>query len=225
MPAKQSALDASHLPQLGNLIMDIKLNFVNRSNDTNNSQIVIFAKNVSTSYDELAIAWLVIQNCGQGDNHPFVYPSSMEVGASDSYGNFTPLLAAENGQLFHMTRSSSGDVLSLVGPGSNPREVQIRNDLTMGAINAAVYKSGRVYAQATSVAPGQMAVFEFRPTIWIGVASEIAEGQVMDSAIMSSVNTEISLLGVTSADIVMTGGGPGESAAPFQFNLENIVMA
>ena len=52
----------------------IKLNFINRSNDQNNSQVVIFQKNVAADLDELAVAWKVIDNCGQGDNHPFNYP-------------------------------------------------------------------------------------------------------------------------------------------------------
>jgi hypothetical protein len=47
----------------------------------------------------------------------------------------------------------------------------------------------------------------------------------MNSAILSMVNAELSLLGIASADIVMTGGGPGPTSTPFQFNLANIVMA
>ena len=37
--------------------MDIQLNFINNSNDVNNSEIVIFQKNVATDFDELAVAW------------------------------------------------------------------------------------------------------------------------------------------------------------------------
>ncbi len=70
--------------------MDIQLNFVNESNDANNSSIVIFQKNVATDFDELAIAWQVIKNCGQGDNHPFAFPMTMEVGASDSWAISPP---------------------------------------------------------------------------------------------------------------------------------------
>ena len=33
------------------------------------------------------------------------------------------------------------------------------------------------------------------------------------------------LLGIASADIVMTGGGPGRNPPPFSFTLENVVMA
>jgi hypothetical protein len=74
--------------------MDIKLNFINDSNDVNNSEIVIFAKNEATDVQETAVAWQVIRNCGRGDNHPFVYPMMTQVGASDSWGNLkTPRLA------------------------------------------------------------------------------------------------------------------------------------
>ncbi|QBB69320.1 hypothetical protein ELE36_02425 [Pseudolysobacter antarcticus] len=203
----------------------IQLNFINNSNDTNNSEIVIFQKNVATNYDELAVAWLVIRYCGQGDNHPFEFPSNMQVGASDSYGNFTPQLDAQNGQLYAMSLTTSGDRLRSMGAGTSSKEVQVLNMLPKGAINASIYKAGKLLATKTSIAPQQKAVFEFKPTLWIGIVSQIVQGEVMNSAILSSVNTELSLLGFASADIVMTGGGPGKSATPFLFHLENIVMS
>ncbi|MBX3588486.1 MAG: hypothetical protein KF796_17795 [Ramlibacter sp.] len=205
--------------------MDIQLNFINDSNDANNSEIVIFQKNVATDYDELAVAWQVIRYCGQGDNHPFTYPSSMTVGASDSYGNFTPQLNARHGDSFQMVLTPSGDQLVANGSATSASEVQVLNGLSKGAINANVYKDGKLLATKTSVAPGQKAVFQFKPTLWIGVASQVVQGQVMNSAIISSINTELSLLGIASADIVMTGGGPGAGAEPFRFNLQNIQMA
>ncbi|HEX6432458.1 MAG TPA: hypothetical protein VF008_32415, partial [Niastella sp.] len=88
---------------------DIKLNFINNSNDKNNSQIVIFQKNVDTSYDELAVAWLVINNCGQGWNHPFTYPMAMQVSATDSWGNFSQQKIAYNGNKFAVIQDKSGD--------------------------------------------------------------------------------------------------------------------
>jgi len=206
--------------------MDIKLNFINRSNDLNNSQVVVFQKNTSTDFDnELHTAWKVIRNCGLGDNHPFVFPMAMEIGASDSWGNYTPKLLAENGQLFHVSQTGSGDTLSLVGSGTSTKEVHVRNDLETGAVNASIYKDGRVLAIKTAIAPAQKAVFEFKPTLWIGAVSQVVEGQVMNSAVMSDVNTEIPLLGIASADIVMTGGGPGTTSTALKFSLENVVMA
>ena len=197
--------------------MDIKLNFVNRSNDANNSQVVISAKNAATDTGGLTMAWLVIDNCGPGDDHPFVFPMQITVDASDSDGNYTPQLPAESGQLFIMSRTSSGDQLSESG-GSGGPGVTVRNALDLEAIDACFYRAGKVFFRQT-IPSQQTSTFEFKPTIWIGVASKITEGQVLNA------NTELSLSGIASADIVMTGGGPGIDASRFEFTLDNVVKA
>jgi hypothetical protein len=203
----------------------IRLNFFNHSNDANNSEIVIFAKSGATDVEELAVAWTVIENCGQGWSHPFEYPMEVSVGASDSYGNYSPQMTAWNGQAFSVVRTTSGDAIHYTGPASSPNAVEIGNALMQGAVNTQVYRDGRLFAQKTSVAPGQKAAFSFKPTIWIGVASQVQQGQVMNSAIISQINTELSLLGIAQADIIMTGGGPGPSATPFVFTLGNVTYA
>ncbi|MCL3781102.1 hypothetical protein EMN47_12000 [Prolixibacteraceae bacterium JC049] len=202
---------------------DIKLNFINESNDQNNSEIVFFQKNVATDFDELAVAWKVIKNCATGWHHEFVYPMGMEVSAEDSWGNeIIKPMKASNGQLFHVYQDSSGDQLAYYGPGASRKEVQLRNDLVRGAINANIYKGGKLLARKTGISPAQKAAFQFKPTLWVGVVSQVEEGEVMNSAIMSDINTELGLLGVASADIVMTGGGTGPNASKFQFTLENV---
>lgn len=205
--------------------MDIKLNFINRSNDHNNSRVVIFSRNVATDMEEVAIAWTVIQNCGQGWNHPFSYSLASQVAFADAWGNYSPQIDALPGQAFGLIETTSGDGIQLIGASTNPSEIEMANQLERGAASAMIFRDGRLFAGKTVIAPGQKAVFAFRPTIWIGVASQIEQGQVMNSAILSSINTEISLLGIASADIVMTGGGPGPDATPFTFTLQNIVMA
>lgn len=205
--------------------VDIQLNFINRSHDQNNSKVVIFQKNVATGANEANVAWLVIQNCGIGDNHPFTYPQTMEVAASDSWGNYSPKLDAQPGQQFAVSLTGSGDSLDFIGAATSPTEVQVVNALSQGAIGANIYKSGMLLAAKTSVAPEQMAAFEFKPTLWIGAVSQVVQGAVMNSAIVDKVNTELSLLGIASADIVMTGGGPGQTSTPFTFTLQNVVNA
>ncbi|NHZ89909.1 hypothetical protein F2P45_12925 [Massilia sp. CCM 8733] len=205
--------------------MDIALNFINLSNEQDDAQIVIFQKNVATGFDEIAVAWQVIKNCGIGENHPFTFPMEMSVKASDSDGNYSPELLAENGQIYDYARGGSGNGLTSAGAGPSMNEVHVRNALGQGAINANIMKAGKVLAMKTSVAPGQKAVFQFKPTIWIGAVSQIVQGAVMNSAVISDVNTELSLLGVKSADIVMRGGGPGASSTPLTFTLTNVQMA
>lgn len=204
--------------------MDIRLRFINQSNDQNNSDVAIFQRNVEGAWEN-PVAWTVIRNCGRGDSHPFTYPFAMTVGAGDSWGNFTPQLPASPGQMFKMVFTPSGDQLVADGAATLPEEVQVLNALERGAISASVYRAGRLLATKPSIAPMQKAVFQFKPTLWIGVVSQIEEGQVMNAAITSTIETEISLEGLASADIVMTGGGPGRDAQPFAFTLQNIVMA
>ena len=202
---------------------NIKLNFINRSNDINNSEVVIFQKNVAETFDELAVAWRVIQNCGRNDNHPFNYPLQFQVCASDSYGNYSPELTAYEGQSFEMVKDTSGDVLKISPtPAVSAQEVEIKNNLSTGAISGNIYRDGKLLAVKTNVAPGQKGVFQFKPSIFIGTASQIVEGDVMNSAIIQQINTEINLFGIQSADIVMTGGGSGPGATAFSFHLENI---
>lgn len=206
--------------------MDIQLNLINRSNDAGHSQIVIFQKNAASGVDELPVAWQVIRNLGQGDHYPFVYPLSTTLSTADSWGNYTPQIEADNGLLYSMARApSGGDTLSLQGKGSSPHEIQCRNDLAQSAISASLFKSGKPLMTKTSIMPGQVAAFVLQPMLYIGVIPATEYGEVMDSAILSNVNTELSLLGVSEANIIMTGGGPGQGSTPFQFTLENVAMA
>lgn len=200
----------------------INLTLYNHSNESDNAEVVIFQKNVATDFDELAVAWKVIQNLGQSNYHPFTYSLEMEVSANDSYGNYTPHMVAYPGQMFEMVKNKTGDVLQQKGRSTSPKEVQVLNSLETGAIGASIFRDGRLLAKKVAFAPEQKAVFQFKPTIWIGVASQVVEGEVMNSAVISNVNTELSLLGVSSADIIWTGGGPGVTSTPYRFTLQNV---
>lgn len=202
-----------------------KLRLINDSNDRNGSEVLIFQKGAEPTANEHTIAWKVIRNLGQGWYHPFTFSNELEVSVRDADRNHAPHMAAAPGQQFAVTLSESGTELSLAGEATSPEEIQIANQLQQGAIDALVLRDGLVAVSKTAVAPGQLASFALRPTIFIGVVSQVSEGQVLDSAIVSAVNTEISLLGIASADIVMTGGGPGAQSMPFQFKLTNVVMA
>jgi hypothetical protein len=200
--------------------MDIKLNFINRSNQQDFGAVVIFQKNVAAGANPLSVAWLAIQQCGYMDNHPFVFPMVMTVGVHDDEGNYTPTLPADNGQLFQAIDSSSGLRLTNLGNASNSVQVQVRNGLEAGDIDASTYKNGQLLATNAAIAAGQTTAFEFKPTIWIGAVQQAVQGELMDAATMASCDTELSLLGIASADIVMTG-----SAVAQVFNLDNVVMA
>jgi hypothetical protein len=202
--------------------MEIKLNFINNSNDANNSQVVIFQKPPSTGFDEQALAWRVIQNCGQGDNHPFVFPLQMSVGSGDGDAYKLPQPPEDSGQPLKMAFDGAQWQL-LAADGGSSSEVQVVKDLPQGAINASIYKDGKLLADDSLQSTPAAGMPEGKPSLLIGVAPQGSAGEAANATIVADINTEISLLGIASADIVMTGGGPGPEATPFTFTLENIV--
>lgn len=203
-------------------IKKTKLNFIKKSNDNNDSTIVIFQKNVAESFDETAVAWTVIKNPKQLIKYSFLYPSHFKVQASGPDGNPTHTITACEGQSFEITADKSENILKLSStPAINKKDVEIKNNLETGAINGYALKDEKVLAAKSGIAPGQKAVFQFPPTIWVGAVSQVEEGDVMKSAVIQTINKELPLENLSSADIVMTGGGPGATSTPVTFNLEN----
>ena len=204
--------------------MDIRLNFINRSGDANNSQILIFGKNPQASLDEIAQAWTAIPAFARDATYSVHYPIETAITAQDSFGNFTAMQPAAPGQHFSLVEGEDGNILEAPVAGQ-PDQITLSNELRQGAVNVCLYKGKRLYLSERNVLPEQTAAFRLRPTIWVGVASQSDPDSGDNSAILSSVATKFSLLGLVSADVVMTGGGIGANAEPLVFMLENIVTA
>ncbi|MCR9086845.1 MAG: hypothetical protein NXH97_08880 [Rhodobacteraceae bacterium] len=205
---------------------DVKLNLINRSEDANNSTVAILPRNADVTMDEVAVAWKVIKDLGKDDSHPFSYPLDSTIGAEDSFGNFSNQIPVVPGDAFVMIRDNTGDVLKKSSSSAtDPSGVELRNKLPEGSISALTYKDGSVFERKTNVAPGKKAVFSSKPVLYIGALSQIREGQFVNSAILQTVNAELNLFGIASADNVWTGGGAGMDASPFQFTFQNVVNA
>lgn len=201
---------------------DIKLNLINHSSDINNSDYVIFQKNATTDANIQPIAWTVVKNLGKGDNHPFVYPIEFAVGAKDAEGKHYPPILAQNGNAYEVVMTPTGRVLQVAPtPAANPTEVEVWNNLALGSIDAQIYRDGKLLASTANVPPGSGANFQFQPKLFIGAMSQVEQGSVMNPSITMHP-TELILSGVSSADIIITGGGAGPSATAFEFTLANI---
>lgn len=204
--------------------MNIALRFINRSNDCGNSEVVLFQRNVIPEFDELAIAWRVIRFCGRDCIHPFTYSTDVEIALSDDHGNFSPRKSAASGSRIVVAAHPGGRPrLATSSDGALHSDIEVVNQLGRGAVNVNAFVAGHLMAAKTAVAPGQKALFQFAPVLWIGVGSQIEESRALASAVISSANAPFELNGIASADIVMTGGGSGDSAQPFRFELENVV--
>jgi len=130
--------------------MDIRLNFINASNDANNSSIVIFQKNVAAGAEEAPVAWKVIQQCGAGKNHPFLFSTDLSLSAADNHGNYSPALPAEQGRGFAVHPSGSGRRLAADGAAPDPSQFHVLNGLS-GPIDARM--SSATDGRSRSAAP------------------------------------------------------------------------
>lgn len=196
----------------------ITLRVVNNSNDVNNIDVVIFQKNTAT-FDETAVAWRLI-TLGSGENEEILYENVLEVAYQDIFNNISNRIDVITGTQYI---AKEGNKIEMNGSATSHNEVEIFNGLSTGNINGLVYRSDLLLFELDNIEMNQKGIFQARPTIWIGVVNGVTQGQIIDSGIISSVNTEISLLGIKSADIVVTGGGVGPSALPFSFFLSNII--
>lgn len=206
--------------------MDIQLRFVNKSLDGHQSEVLIFQKNLFPEMATLAMAWKVIRFCGYECYHPFSYPMDLEISVTDEHGNFTPRMAAKSGESLRLeSLVQGGRWLRRAGKSATTTDLSVINAMGQGSVNVCAYRGGRLVGMHTAVAPGQHVVFRYQPVLWIGVASQVVQGSALDSAVVNSVNTELSLQGLVRADVVMSGGGSGEGAIPYEFSLENIVRS
>ena len=199
--------------------MNIEITFINHSEDTNSPSIVIFQKNKATDSNEPTVAWRVIEKCGINWSHKFSYPLDFSVSTADSYGNIFELQTAFYGQKWDIQESHSGVSLDLSSdPSSAPTEVEIKNSLSNHSMDAQIYRDGNLLATQT-ISPQQKAVFEFEPILHVGVVDQLEEGDVINSDLLANITQQFSLLGITKADLIMTGGGTGADATPFKFEL------
>lgn len=193
----------------------INLRYINRSNSAGPADIITFQKNVATDFDENSVAWQIC-SLGLEESADVVYDKNLQLGYNDP--NVITTVNASAGNKYGLDNG-----IYYYGPSSSPNELQTLNTNDY-SIAIKIYRSEKLLFEVPANEDDNSA-FQFRPTIWVGVVSGIEEGDVIGSEVISSVNTEISLLGIKSADIVMVGGGVGPSAVPYSFTLQNIVFA
>ena len=200
----------------------VELDLINDSADEDDFAVVVAQQNqVPGSSSSLVVAWQVITNLGQLDDHPFTFPEALEVGVTDAYGNFTPKLQASPGDTFVARTAPSGIQLTRTGSsGTGP--ITVTNSLDGGSIDVDIDRAGQLLGTRTSVAPQESAEFEFDDTLIVGVVSQVEQGQVMNSSVVQQLNGELDLSGISKADIVITGGEPGNGSTAFTFGLDNV---
>lgn len=202
----------------------VKLNFVNRSHDRNNTQIVIFQKNSAEGFNKSAVAWKVIKGCEPGQNLLFDFPLESFLQVKCESGNSTPIIKMPYGKVIEVIEDELvGIRLQVVrGVEVSDKELFVKNSLEDETAEVRVYKDNKLLSVIKDLPVGITGKFLMKETsLWVGAITEMVEGEVMVPAAVASIDAvEFSLAHVVSADIVMVGGGPSN---PFSFKLENVV--
>jgi hypothetical protein len=200
-----------------------KLNFINRSYDMNRSDIIIFQTNGAAGGAERPVAWKVIKRCPNDWSHPFTFSNELQLGLGDCDGNHSPRVPVMPGTLARISPGPKGGVALVAGRGMDPTAIQVESRVQIGGYDAEVYRDGRLLSRHRGLGPRARAEFRFNQRIRLFAGSGIDEGDLLRrSELRWRVLTELDLLGVTRADIVMTGGGCGPNATPLCFHLHQV---
>jgi hypothetical protein len=200
---------------------DINLTFINKSNDMNNSSVVIFQQNVAEDFGELAVAWRVIQNAGRLDNHPFHFQYSTDYFISASNVD-THLHAQHNFSYEALDQSGLAVIRAHADKGTVKNGYTFLNNLPFEVVSADVYNDNFLIASVPYIEPQQKAEITL-PELEICIAAidiDVQEGGFLPSDFTADKSnyTTLSLKGVEESAIVYTTDENGKAV----FSLEDI---
>ncbi|WP_243643614.1 hypothetical protein [Tenacibaculum sp. M341] len=188
-----------------------KICYINKSANKDLPEVFIFAKNSIPNFDLFkdGIAWKVLKNIGRGSRSTFYYDTSQyAVQASwENTVNSTAQVPAKLGCNYQVALDTTGIVLKSNGEASDTNTIEITNNIEVtNGISAQFCNNGKVLLQKDEIGYDQVAIFKPSQTIYFGLASEIIEGNGLDSGIINSTNFfELNLTGLTNVVISLNG--------------------
>jgi hypothetical protein len=189
--------------------MDIQLVFINESDATEQTKVVLFQKNNAPENNaQQPVAWRVIPVQTRGSKQKIHVSKRLSVAAKDASGNTCEQHLTEYEQVWDVINTRTRDWMILNNVKGSPNQIGIRNSLPRVVITAQIYKDGRLLAEQQNVNSGQTAIFHFEHTIWMALTTEpILEGDRIPSEASLKFVTELPLEGFSKADLILTNTG------------------
>jgi hypothetical protein len=189
----------------------VRLTLINKTQDLTPKHIAVLDKSEAT-------AWRVFELASLEKTEPFLY-TALEINVSDQYGNYTLIQPAQHEDDFYIVDSPSGIELQVTDGQMGRGEIRVTNSLKSGAMNVHFFRNEILFAEQFGLVPGQKMHFKFGDKLSVGIVEGIVEGQMLDEKMLENFETQFSMIGIQSADIVLSGGG-GEVVIA----LENVSM-
>jgi hypothetical protein len=189
---------------------DIKITYTNKSMNKDLPTVFVFTKNETPTFDVLkeGVAWRTIPDIGRGSSSSFVFPIVTEVGATWQGGmNKTQVLPSDIGKRYTVSQNDTGIVLAANGNASDTKSIDVNNDANIqDGVSASLYKDNKLMLTKNIVGYGQKATFVLKPKLYWGIASEIQESQLINSAVLNTDSFfEQDLEGVSEVNISLNG--------------------
>ena len=196
----------------------IDLTYVNRAGGDAMPEVLVMQKDDASADLRSAIAWKVIHRCAPGHWHPFSYSPMAEICLGDEFGNFTERQAAAPGARFSVQPLWNGRELVRRALDAGRDDIALRNELARGAVDACLYRNGRLLARRSAVGPGQSTAFRVRPVLWWGTCSGARQGERLGEGVLDTSLTALPLYGLIRATIALHGG----DSRPYAFVFEDV---
>ncbi len=202
--------------------LNTEITYVNKSMNKDLPTIFVFTKNEVPTFDALkeGVAWRVIPDIGRASSSSFVFPIETSVSATWQDGqNKTKELSSTIGKRYTVAKNDTGIVLETNGNASDTNSVEVTNDINVpNGVSAQLYKDGKLMMEKKIVGFGQKATFVLKPKLYWGIASEIQEGQLLNSAVLNSEHFFVQDLEGVSKAIVSLNGNEEDG---YSFRIEN----
>lgn len=192
----------------------IQLSFHNESELKETQKIVLFQKYRVGGIQMEPVAWKVFENIDQGFYHPFQFEEVPEMVVKSANGIQIDVFSDVSYSQSYVAKPGIGGDRVV----SNTFTFPLINQFQRDPIHVEMSKGGNVLIAPVSIAPGASAIVQFDQTLWVGITKIAKEGEVMKEEAVSYTDTGLSMAGVHTAEIVMSGG----EAKPLIFTLRNI---
>ena len=180
---------------------------VDNTNTNTDKMIRIYIKNVASDFSENYIVWkrFIINNTYA--YFDFLGTDYISGHLRDSY--FSPVPTTKGKKYI----VKNGDLVEF-GNAASMGQVDVYNDDSNDNLYIDVSRNGN-NIENIIITPNHKKSFSYRPTFWIHASENL-----IDDPNISDVNTEVSVLGINTADIVLSS-----TEDVYSFGLSNITFA
>jgi hypothetical protein len=181
-----------------------------RSDANSDKRFFVFIRNVAAGFDEDSILPWQDQILNQ-NSFKFNFLGNNVIEATVDGVKMKPIVATLH-KLYAVDLTTNSIVEH--GASSSPTEFGVINTISSDIV-VTIKRNGNAI-ESTTVIPSATKKFQYQPKMLVG-----ASDNLKDIMPLAEVNTEVSILGIKSASIVITGG----NGSPYSFSLQNIIYS